>query len=438
MIDDKDDMPELLELSKLQLQEGHNLLDSIIAQQDVSEIDSLCGPDIVVDPIVKLKEQQWQELVGFLNKWFYKPDIEALRICLSIYAAHTYLDEEPIWLFVIGVSGSGKTSIAVRAIEYLANVYRITDLTTKSFSSGFGKDNGLLGMLTKENNGNGFFTFPDFTTIMSKSDYVVDEIQGQIRSITDGKYYDKKGGRENPMWEGKVSAIAAVTPALEDRWALNRVLGERFLYVRWRSGDSRKTADFAIEQANHKKEINEEFGRLVRQYVDLPLGRTDLPANLKNAIGGLASIVSLLRTVVRKNKKGSVISKDGTEMPTRIANGLHLCMKGSASLARRKIANIDDLEIARKLAFDTIPVNRYKVFKAFVDSPYYEVKRDELIERTELWPMQVDRVIEEFEKLDIIKITNGISYDWLKLSPSVIRDVRDSLLLLPLSSLSTL
>lgn len=379
-----------------------NLLDIIIAQQDESEINSLCD-----DPLVIQKQQQWKELVDFLNKWFYLPDIEALRICLSCCAAHYCIEEEPVWLFIIGVAGSGKTSIAIKAIEFLDDTHRITNLTPKSLSSGYGKNNGILGMLTDKYKGNGILTIPDMTTILSKNDNDIREISGQLRSVYDGEYQDNKGNKgEAQVWKGKVTCVAAVTPILESYWSVGRNLGERFMYVRWRSGDLLKTANFASKQVGNRKEINNEFGRLVKQYANEPhMKSASIPANMKEEIDKLATMVSMLRRMVRRNMEGrkSVITKiDEAEMPTRIANALCMLIKGSAMLAKRITASMDDLKLARRVAFDSIPENRSKVLAVLASDKRYEQCRDELRTKTKIPVASFNKLIEDLEGLDVV------------------------------------
>jgi len=379
-----------------------NLLEMILAQQDDREINSLCD-----DPLVILKQQQWQELVNFLNKWFYLPDIEAFRICLSCCAAHYCIEEEPVWLFVIGVAGSGKTSIAIKGIEFLDDTHRITNLTPKSLSSGYGKNNGILGMLTEKYKGNGILTIPDMTTILSKNDNDVRDISGQLRSVYDGEYQDNKGNKgEAQVWRGKVTCIAAVTPILESYWSVGRNLGERFMYVRWRSGDLLKTANFASKQVGNRKEINDEFGRLVKQYANEPhMKSASIPDNMKEEIDKLATMVSMLRRMVRRSmdSRKSVITKiDDAEMPTRIANALCMIIKGSAMLAKREIVNIEDLRLARRVAFDSIPENRSKILAVLASDKRYEQCKDELRIKTKIPVASFNKLIEDLEGLEVI------------------------------------
>jgi hypothetical protein len=367
---------------------------------------------------ISLKQGQWKDLCDFLSEWFWKPDLDALRICLSTYAAHTYLDEEPVWLFVVGVPGSGKTSVALRSVEFLPNTVSVSDLTTKTLASGFGKA-GILNMLTNRHDGNGVMLFPDFTTVMSKDFRDLATIAGQLRQVYDGKFDDWKGNKENAVsWKGKVTCLAAVTPAIEQHWALHRNLGERFMYLNWQSGDPIKTAEYAAKQIGNKIYIKSEFRKLVRDYVTLPFDSSSLDLEVEAGIRELAKLVALARTVVRRDSTGKreVVMVDEPELPTRIASGLNMVALGSATLDHRPIVETHDLELSRRIALNTFPRNRYKVIAQLLKQDHYEMDKKLLQEASHVPMASFERTLEDLSLLNIINVSEGIEHIWISLT----------------------
>src|SRR5882724_8917303 len=200
----------------------------------------------------------WDQLSTHLRTHFNEPDLDALRAVLSV--AHSHYDEgDPVWAFVIGASGSGKTSICINAISQWPKVLIMSDITPKAFLPG-GKDGYTVGILETMGK-SGILAFKDFTTILSQRDDDRRVISSQLREIWDGSFSRNSGARRAD-WQGKVTVIAAVTPAIERSWSVGRELGERFMQIRWNSPrDSVKTARMAADQKGSETNI---YGRTKR------------------------------------------------------------------------------------------------------------------------------------------------------------------------------
>lgn len=382
------------------------------------------GKELAISTLVAKKQQQWKELSAFLSQWFHKPDLEALKITLSTYAAHTYLSDDPVWLFVIGPSGSGKTSIAIRAITFLQNTYRVSDLTTKTFSSGYGKDSGILGMLKSKHNGNGVLYFPDFTTIISKKEDEIKVIAGQMRAIYDGDYAGWKGNSdESEEWCGKVTCIAAATPVLEDKWSINNNLGERFIHVKWITADRKETARAAKGQDGNRPEMDETFKRLIHAYVDDDnLHAVKISKAVSDGIDGLADIISRLRTRVHRNtygRKREISRIDEPEMPTRTAKSLLSIVKGSATLDRRGETDANDMQLAKRVALDSIPSLRFKVLFPLLDTLDYKATLEDVKSYSKLPLSPLKEVLEDLVALGIIDVYEGSSDKETVITPSL-------------------
>lgn len=371
-----------------------------------------------------IKTNQLLELTNFIEKWFHKPDIEALKIVLSTYVAHEYISDNPVWLFVIGTPGTGKTSIATRALSYLPNTYEIGELTTTSFLSGH-NDNGILTRLTRDNNGNGVIYFPDFTTILNKRYDVRNEIIGQLRPIYDGKFTREVGNkREVLSWKGKVSIVAAVTPAIEEFWGVNRNLGERFMNVRWNLQDGVETAASSKKQIGNEKIIDDGFRERILAYVDIPtLSNVKIDYEEDDGLPGLATMVAKLRTSVKWekiNNRWKLIDVDEMEMPSRIMKSLVMIARGAATLDRRKSIDSNDLELAKRVAKDSIPRNRWRVIKPILEDFHCEQSVPELRKKTKMSNFMLERTLEELQELETIMVTEGKQgFRWVTLSEDI-------------------
>lgn len=174
-----------------------------------------------------------------IKQHFHNPDLKSIRIVLGIIRAHQLNIGEPPWLFVIAIMGSAG----------LPSVQVLGDLTPNTLNSGFyGADRpGLLEKLGEveetddgrfQVEGNGILLLKDFTTALTMRREKRAKIMAQFRQIYDGSFRKDFGAGQSKTWRGKITGVAAVTPAIDDHSGAMAALGERFLRVRIARPDS--------------------------------------------------------------------------------------------------------------------------------------------------------------------------------------------------------
>ncbi len=94
-------------------------------------------------------DDPFRPLREVLERWFYKPDLQALRIAMGTIKAHYLKIGTPAWLFVVAPPGTGKTTMSIMSACGLQEVQALGDVTENTFLSGFHghKDPGLLEKL---------------------------------------------------------------------------------------------------------------------------------------------------------------------------------------------------------------------------------------------------------------------------------------------------
>lgn len=312
---------------------------------------------------------RWGALIDFLQTEFHNPDIEALQCILAASRAH-YSDDQPVWLFVIGPSGSGKTAIAGNAVLGLPQSHLEGDVNMQAMMncSKGGEKMSMLASTEEGGYGHSFIlVFKDFTSILSKRDEDQKELIGLMRELYDGAYERKRATRWG-SWKGKATIIACVTPAIERAWAVHRSLGERFLQVRWPNSDPIKISRHARRQRGREKEISKRMIELVRDLhkITVKLPAPHLTEEQGERIDHLSSMVALLRTHVTRDSHGdrSVIEVSSPEEPTRIGKCLETLACYHALLWGRDHVTDDDLNIAIRVGFDSIPAPRSKIIRS--------------------------------------------------------------------------
>lgn len=354
---------------------------------------------------------RWDALTSYLNHWWYKPDIEGLRITLATYVAHHYIQDDPVWLFLIGVPGSGKTSIGIRSLSFLPSTHSESKVGANTFISGWGDDNGLLQTLTKKYAGNGVILFSDFSVFLSLRQDVRDELISEMRAIYDGHHCRHLGNKGIVTWKGKVSIIAACTPALESYWALSRSLGERFMFIRWggdRVQDLNTISNYAVKQIGHEEEIKKGLEEKILSAINPSnLHTVDSPDWEQTGLRDLATIVARLRVTIQRETLGNkrqISNIDQPEFPTRIMKSLAQVARGSATIARRDSISNVDLKLARRVALDTLPVNRAKIVRALANDLEYEGRASKLIASLNMPKLAFNRTVEDLVAIKAVEV----------------------------------
>lgn len=352
------------------------------------------------------KEKEWVQICEYLNHWYYKPDLDALAIALAVYAAHTRLDNKAVWLFVIGPSGTGKTEIVCNAIKTLPSVFEKSDISASALISGRSIKEGGNSLLFKlprmgsgkdPTNTQGVIVFKDFTSILTRRPDIRAEIMSQLREVHDGSYSPVKGTKTMD-WKGKVTIIAACTPALERHWGVQRELGERFIQVRWPREDGVATAFKAADQIDNST-IIPKFQFMIKNFVDVESlqGKTLHPPAEEFVY--LAEMAANMRgTIIRDQGGHNIIDVPAYEAPTRLVKAMMQIAMGHAMLFRRLVPNEKDIELARRIALDSISINRLRVINNIGNG----TSQSMIVAATGMQYSSVNWTIEELRALKVL------------------------------------
>lgn len=356
----------------------------------------------------------WDELADFANEWFHKPDLEAFRISVVPISGHYYLDADPVWMFLIGPPGCGKTSLGINSHLSLPNVYVMGDLTERTLISGFKKGGtGLLHAIGDS----GILLFKDFTTILSKRPDSKAEIVAQLREVYDGMFQRMTGTQYSVApWKGKITVLAAVTPVIEQHWGLMRELGERFMAVRWPRGKGVDVAKFALRQRGKEKHITRTMQDLIVRLISPSTLQTPpvLPEQYVNTCVNMAEAVAIMRGIVPRHGGHEISGSPMIEAPTRLSKSLGYLVTANAAMMRRQVIP-EDFQLARRCALDTMPSNRRKLLEHIpLRQPVGTAK---LLTDTGMPATSATRHAEELESLGVLKIEHNTVENQYSIAP---------------------
>lgn len=305
----------------------------------------------------------YRELLAVFQKWLALPSDLPVRFVLSSVIANR-LAGDPLWVFLVGPSGDGKTEL-VNPLAGLDFVRPLDTLTVNTFLSGKQKKDPNASLLLRLPDG-AVLLMRDFTAILEIHREKRDEIFSQLRKIYDGHLTRATGeGGESAelSWTGKIGLIACVTPAIEGYRAFATTLGERFLYFYLPTADRLTVAKAARRNRASLQKMRDELKQAVKRFFDglrIP-ENVEVPEVIGDWICAVADFVSIARSGVERDWYSS--SKEITEIPdpevpTRLSQQLDLLTCAHAVLMGRARVEPEDLELTRDVALACIPSHR--------------------------------------------------------------------------------
>lgn len=380
------------------------------------------------------QEKLFDDLSKYLKQWFYEPPIEALELALSIYSAHLCTNEKPIWSFFVGPSSVGKTRLILTPLAKLPHITYLDNITENTFLSGY-NDMGVLTKLKDAGKKHQIFIFRDFSTFLSLPAERRAQVQSDLRRMFDMEgAFTKDCGTGHLSWEGKITVLAACTPALERHWTVTKDLGERFLSYKLPYIDSvvnqRNRAKMSRKQIGFEKEIDEYIQNKVVEIIGdpklVPTVDTDIDViDPNNECDETAILVSMLRrTVIRNSYSGKkeIMEVEPMEGASRLAKSIIQIAVGNAFLFHNAGVSTRGIQLAKKSAMYSVHPYRYKILAALLkDSDctmnYFDLK-DKL--KSDITSASFELAIEDLEALDIVKLTyNGSAPQLVELDPEI-------------------
>jgi hypothetical protein len=356
-------------------------------------------------------------LQSLLETHFYRPDFQAIRIVLAAVASHYLKLGDPAWLFAVAPPGTGKTSMSIMGAAGLPGVHTLSDVTESTFLSGFhgAQTPGLLeklGKVTQEGQtftttGDGVILMKDFTTVLSMRREKRAAILSQLREIHDGQYRRDFGTGVTKLWKGRLTVVAAVTPALDRHYSIFSTLGERFLQVRWHRPDSAEAGEWAIRQQGTELNIQKESREIVRAiFGSLPKTSPVLSPAMQRRLAALAEILAIGRTHIYRSSYGDrdIEYVPESEANTRISKTLAAVARGIAALNGHSQVEDADMVDANRVGLDSLPTNRRRLLISIANGKDPQLLHMATTVR--------NRELEELEALGMIKETNaGLNYE---------------------------
>lgn len=297
------------------------------------------------------------ELENRIRRWMLLADEGVIKFLCAVYIANQ-LPKDPVWVFLIGPSGGGKTEL-LNGLMDLPKVYPMSVLTSNTFASGLATSEASL--LPKINGK--ILIFKDWTNILSMNKEARAEIMGQLREIYDGAFKKEFGNGRCVNWRGKIGIIAGTTSVIDLSQQIFTTLGERFIHYRIcqppRLDVARRSLMNWERQNEMRLDIRNAFCSYFKKFkIDEEKIGIKLKEEIQNELIQIANFVTLARSgVIRESSpRREILFIPAAEMPTRITTQL-MALAQAYMIINQDFTTLlpEDKRALYKVAMDSVP-----------------------------------------------------------------------------------
>jgi energy-coupling factor transporter ATP-binding protein EcfA2 len=298
------------------------------------------------------------DVVTTFRRWLFLPDVSPLYAVLGTVAANL-LDGDPVWLLLVGPSGSGKSEI-LQAVGGLPSIHAVATMTEASLLSGSPKRDhadDASGGLLRSIGERGIMLCKDFGSVLSMNRDARAQVLAALREVYDGSWTRHVGvdGGRTLAWSGRVGLVAGCTPTIDKHHAVMGAMGERFILFRLSPIDAAEQGRRALAHAGRETGMRSDLAgaveELFRNGAPLEPGkRTD--ADDERLIRLATLVVRCRSAVERDGYRREIELVPGAEAPTRLVVVLARLLAGLDAIGCPRDKG---WQVVTKAALDSIP-----------------------------------------------------------------------------------
>jgi hypothetical protein len=350
----------------------------------------------------------------------WTPDILDLSLATLVNAPRTkqHLDL-PLWLCIVGAPSSGKTEVAM-GLRACDGIYYVDELSENSFISGYVDNKGksknvdLLPLVDSK-----CFAVKDLSSLFSKKAEVVANVIGQMTPIYDGSYAKVTGTRGRISYDSTFSFLSCVTPAaLKKHQHYMNEMGARVLFYHLPQETAQEQTRGMQMQADLQRAAKiKNFNNLCSAFAQGLLARATAPVCVTNQISDYhqpsitytpaQDLQVLARLVARGRTIGEWIDQHyhitQQEEPYR-AYGQFLALARSLAVVHGSWEVTDhELELARRVAFSSLPIRRASALKMFSSASGNQISVKQCAALLKQSDDSARRLLKELEEIQILE-----------------------------------
>jgi uncharacterized protein DUF3854 len=299
-------------------------------------------------------------------KWLHDGDKVTTRVVHAAYVANMALAGDPVWVMLVGGSGTGKTE-RLAPLAVMPPVVLVSAISGEAalLSATPRKDRAehAHGGLLRRVGDKGVLVLKDFTTVLEMDRTDRGKVLAAFREIYDGRWDRDVGtdGGQTLTWRGKCGFLAGCTGAIDRAHAVVNDMGPRSLFLRLPPADLDAIGASALDHMGQEDKMRGELAAATAGLLTHLPGRPhEVTSDIKAGLIGLSNLVSQGRSPVQRDWKGEIELVLDAEAPTRIIKQLGQLWRACGVLG---LGAADSWEVIRRCALDSIPKLRGAVIR---------------------------------------------------------------------------
>lgn len=275
--------------------------------------------------------------------------------CAVIFS--TQLPGDPLWMFLVGASGSGKNILS--ALQACACCEFRNCVSPRELVSGYVRhsteeDYSLLPKL----HGKTLVT-EDFTEVLQMPKQDQAEVFKTLRGVYKGDLTRSYGHGVLREYQGiRFSIVAGVTHAIH---AFNQTdIGERFLKVEWdkdrSESDHEQQVRAALRSASNSADVERRLREPMQRFLDRPIKLKEFPKlarKWEDRLVALSQLVAKLRFEAPRDRGGQLLYRPVGEVGTRLVKQFTKLARSLCVVYGLRAVNDDVYKTVTRVALDT-------------------------------------------------------------------------------------
>jgi hypothetical protein len=350
----------------------------------------------------------FQEVLAVFEKWTGKVEADfrdALIVALSVVIANR-LPGRPIWVYLVGASGSGKTLILCALAACEECVFH-SSLRAAELVSGFDRrpDPSLIPKLSGKT-----AIFKEGTELLAMHPDARREVYAILRGAWDGRVDRTYGNGVVRKYENlKFNMLIGVTPAI--RADNQATMGERFITIEMKESPAKvaEKIDRIINNADSTdlKQMDFELSDVIRRFLLNPMPKEipAIPPAIRKRISAMVQLISYFRAGVERDLRDrDMLYRCIIETPTRLAEQFTPLAKAICITLDKLQADEEVCRVLRKIMGDSSVGFHVDIAKALIRNKNVGMTPEEISVTARMSPSLTGKKLADMMALDILQL----------------------------------